>query len=94
MIRACMDMVIHEFSSNPLFGLSKIKSENLFFYIEYAWLTFSFVQVRIYRYNGQALFGLGFNSPIELCHQKLKTKNQWFAKQLNVFWRLVVVKLT
>jgi hypothetical protein len=76
MIHACMDMVIHEFSSNPLFRLSKIKSENLFFYIEYAWLTFSFVQVRLYATMGKALFGLGFNSPIELCRQKLRTKNQ------------------
>jgi hypothetical protein len=63
MIRACMDMVIHEFSSNPLFGLSKIKSENLFFYIEYAWLTFSFVQVRLSATMGKPYLGWGSIPP-------------------------------
>jgi hypothetical protein len=59
MIHVCLDMVIHEYSCNPLLGLLKIRSENLFSYIEYAWLKFYFVHVRLYVAVGRAYLGQG-----------------------------------
>jgi len=57
----------------PPLGPLRIKSEILFFYIEYAWLMFSFYVGYVLCYNGHGLFGLGFNTVVEICCQKLKT---------------------
>jgi hypothetical protein len=35
-----------------------------------------FLHVKLYAAMGRGLFGSGFNSPIELCCQKLETENQ------------------
>jgi hypothetical protein len=47
----------------PFFEPLKIKSENLFFYIEYAWLMFSFVEVRLYVAMGRAYLDQGSIPP-------------------------------
>ncbi len=59
MIHVCLEMVIHEYSCSPLLGLLKIRSENLFSYIEYAWLNIFFVHVRLYVAMGRAYLGQG-----------------------------------
>jgi hypothetical protein len=47
----------------PPLGPLKIRSENLFFYIEYAWLMFSFMQVMFYVTMGMAYLGWGSIPP-------------------------------
>jgi hypothetical protein len=84
MIHTCLNMVIQWIFIQPPFGPLKIRNENCFFYIDYAWLSFLLCRVSLMLQWAGPIW-VGFNSQFQLCRQKLEWENQWFAKELIFF---------